>query len=171
MIWRHSSLSKAVLPWDRHKRNLVQSSPSFEIGQKICTYIAWELKWNDDMNSAAALIYYTNSNVQANRNERDIITIKIVGAKILIFKIFFFLGGFVDIKLIRDTKDPISHLPISEFVLNKKFRRNASKIAIFYTKTKMCFSFFISCYFFPVCVYIDYRGGTSRKAWIPKFGE
>ena len=84
------------------------------------------------MNSAA-LIYYTNSNVQANRNERDIITIKIVGAKILIFKIFFFLGGFVDIKLIRDTKDPISHLPISEFVLNKKFRRNASKMAFLFS--------------------------------------
>ena len=40
-------------------------------------------------------------------------------------------------------------LPISEFVLDEKFQRNASKFAIFYIyeNPKLLFPFFISCYF------------------------
>ena len=42
-----------------------------------------------------------------------------------------------------------SLLPISVFVLDEKFHRNASKFAIFhiYENPKMLFPFFISCYF------------------------
>ena len=40
-------------------------------------------------------------------------------------------------------------LPISEFVLDEMFQRNASKFAIFYIyeNPKLLFPFFISCYF------------------------
>ena len=40
-------------------------------------------------------------------------------------------------------------LPISGFVLDEKFQRNASKFAIFYIyeNPKLLFPFFISCYF------------------------
>ena len=55
-------------------------------------------------------------------------------------------------------------LPISGFVLDKKFQRNASKFVISYTyeNTKLIFPFFISCYFIiplmNALVYVNIRG-------------
>ena len=65
-----------------------------------------------------------------------------------------FFGPAVDELSIADRSGE-SLLPISEFVLDEKFQRKASKFAIFYIlyeNPKLLFPFFISCYFmfFPL---------------------
>ena len=140
MIWRHSSLSKTVLPWDRHKRNLVQSSaPSFKIGQKICILLG---SWNEMMIWIRRRWFTTQIQMSKQTGTKDIsLQSKPWVAKYWFLKSFFLFGRLCWHKVNKNTKDPISHLPILEFVPNKKFQRSASTILYNIWKPKCAFLF------------------------------